>query len=150
GVPVLVGRNRRLTGRAACGPGGTGILPVKHSCPASRTSGSGILPVSRSCSGSYPDIRSNVCVLDDSFQYWRLRKDLELLLIDAAQPLARAHLFPRGRQREPVSAARRAHAAILTHADRASASEKEAQITLLLRHNPSLRLAEARHRPGSA
>src|SRR5438105_1191184 len=68
GVPVLVGRNRRLTGRAAC-----------------------------------QEMGANVCVLDDSFQYWRLRKDLELLLIDAAQPLARAHLFPRGRLREPVS-----------------------------------------------
>src|SRR5205085_2627788 len=114
-VPVLVGRNRRLTGRAAC-----------------------------------QEMGANVCVLDDSFQYWRLRKDLELLLIDAAQPLARAHLFPRGRLREPVSAARRAHAAILTHTDRAPRAAKEAQIALLLRHNPSLRIAEARHRPGSA
>ena len=42
-----------------------------------------------------------------AFQYWRLRKDLEILLVDATQCLAAARLFPHGRLREPLSAARR-------------------------------------------
>jgi tetraacyldisaccharide 4'-kinase len=136
GIPVLVGRNRRLTGRAACGlriaDCGLRIDPDRPS------------PVPQSA------IRNpqSICVLDDSFQYWRLYKDLEILLVDSTRPLAREHLFPRGSLREPVSAACRAHAAVLTHADRAPAAEKQAQAAAIRRDHPELPIAEARHRPG--
>ena len=62
---------------------------------------------------------SNAFVLDDSFQYDRVVKNLEFLCIDATVPLAREHLLPWGRLREPTWCARRADALVLTRAGQA-------------------------------
>jgi tetraacyldisaccharide 4'-kinase len=89
----------------------------------------------------------DVCVLDDAFQYWRLAKDLEIVLLDAKNPFGYGRLLPSGMLREPLSGLRRAHAAILTHADRASRQEREGITRRLRALNPRLILAEARHLP---
>ncbi len=60
---------------------------------------------------------TNAFVLDDSFQYDRVVKDNELLLIDVSAPFFEESLLPLGRLREPVWCARRADAVILTRAD---------------------------------
>jgi tetraacyldisaccharide 4'-kinase len=112
GVPVLVGRNRRLTGAVA-----------------------------------FRDHGATVCLLDDAFQYWRLAKDLEIVLIDANRPPAGEALFPRGILREPLAALRRAGMVLLTHADRAPAGQPESLRADLLRRFPDLVVAETRHRP---
>lgn len=59
---------------------------------------------------------SAVFLLDDGFQHLRLHRDLDILVIDASQPLERNHLFPRGTLREPVGGLRRAQV-ILIHGD---------------------------------
>ncbi len=112
GVPVVVGKNRRVTGRLAVAEHG-----------------------------------AEVCILDDSFQYWRLAKDLEIVLVNAARPLSEERLFPRGHLREPPAALRRADGAILTHADRAREADRTALRDFLRHHHPALAIAEARHRP---
>jgi tetraacyldisaccharide 4'-kinase len=56
----------------------------------------------------------DVIVLDDAFQHIRLKRDINLLLLDHRAPLGYGHLLPRGRLREPLSALRRAHALIFT------------------------------------
>jgi tetraacyldisaccharide 4'-kinase len=61
-----------------------------------------------------------VFVLDDGFQHRRARRDLDLVLLDAARPFADGHVLPRGILREPRENLRRADAVILTHADLAS------------------------------
>jgi tetraacyldisaccharide 4'-kinase len=61
---------------------------------------------------------AEVVILDDAFQHLALARDFNLLLMDAARPLGNGHLLPRGVLREPVSALRRAHAVVLTRADR--------------------------------
>jgi tetraacyldisaccharide 4'-kinase len=57
-------------------------------------------------------------LLDDGYQHLRLARDLNLLLVDATEPLAEARLIPSGRLREPLSALRRADAVIVTRSDR--------------------------------
>jgi tetraacyldisaccharide 4'-kinase len=52
-------------------------------------------------------------VLDDGFQHRRLRRDLDLVVIDATNPFGYGHVFPRGTLREPVSGLRRADAVII-------------------------------------
>ena len=52
----------------------------------------------------------DVALLDDGFQHHRLARDLDLVLIDAAQGLGNGHLLPRGPLREPVAALARADA----------------------------------------
>lgn len=56
----------------------------------------------------------DIVLLDDAFQHLRLRRDLNLLLLDARRPFGNSHVFPRGRLREPVSAMVDADAVIMT------------------------------------
>lgn len=55
-------------------------------------------------------------ILDDGFQHLRLRRDLDLVLLDAHKPFDNGHCLPLGRLRESPSALRRAHAVIFTRA----------------------------------
>ncbi len=48
-----------------------------------------------------------VFILDDGFQHRRLHRDLDIVIVDRSQPLARNRVFPRGTLREPLSALRR-------------------------------------------
>jgi len=52
-------------------------------------------------------------VLDDGFQHWGLRRDCDIVLIDALDPLS-GGVLPLGHLREPYSALRRADAVVLT------------------------------------
>lgn len=56
----------------------------------------------------------DVVILDDAFQHRRIHRDVNLLLMDFTHPLGNGHLLPRGPLREPVAAARRAHAVVFT------------------------------------
>jgi tetraacyldisaccharide 4'-kinase len=57
----------------------------------------------------------DVVVLDDGFQHRRLKRHLDLLLMDHASPLGNGRLLPAGRLREPpMPALARAGAVILT------------------------------------
>lgn len=56
----------------------------------------------------------DVILMDDGFQHLRLRRSLDLLLLDAADPFGNGRIFPRGVLREPIGAAARAHAIVLT------------------------------------
>lgn len=58
-------------------------------------------------------------LLDDGFSHLALKRDLDLLAFPAADPFAGGRLLPSGRLREPLSAAARADAAILTGAPEA-------------------------------
>jgi tetraacyldisaccharide 4'-kinase len=56
-------------------------------------------------------------VLDDGFQHLGLRRDVDLLLVDATDPAGLEALLPAGRLREPLAAIRRASAVLLTRAE---------------------------------
>lgn len=68
----------------------------------------------------------DVIVLDDAFQHLKLKRDIDLVLLDHMRPFGNSHLLPRGVLREPVSALARSAACILTRyragADEASMS----------------------------
>lgn len=56
-------------------------------------------------------------VLDDGFQHLGLHRDADLLLVDVSDPAGLQALVPAGRLREPLSAASRATALLMTRAD---------------------------------
>lgn len=56
-------------------------------------------------------------ILDDGFQYVRLRRDENILVIDATNPFGNGRLIPRGILREPLEAMGRATAIYLTRCD---------------------------------
>ena len=57
---------------------------------------------------------ADCCVLDDGFQYLRLRRELDILLIDAGDPFGGSRLPPGGRLREPLGGIRRANLILVT------------------------------------
>jgi tetraacyldisaccharide 4'-kinase len=69
----------------------------------------------------------DVFLLDDGFQHLPLARDLNILLIDASQPLARQTLLPTGRLREPVSAMARADALVVTRTETVAGSNAAIQ-----------------------
>jgi tetraacyldisaccharide 4'-kinase len=66
---------------------------------------------------------SDVIVLDDGFQHLKLRRDLDLVLLDYRKPFGNGHLLPRGVMREPASALLCANAIILTRSDTVNDNE---------------------------
>ncbi len=79
-------------------------------------------------------------ILDDGYQHMALKRDLNLLLLDAARPFGNGFLLPVGCLREPPSAMKRADMVILTRAD---ASTKNDQITKLAPSIPVIRAVHA-------
>ncbi len=58
--------------------------------------------------------KPDVLVLDDAYQHLRLKRDINLLLMDSSRPLGNGYLFPRGVLRETASSISRGDAIILT------------------------------------
>ncbi|UCH36175.1 MAG: tetraacyldisaccharide 4'-kinase [Armatimonadota bacterium] len=111
GAAVLVGKDRRETGRKAVDAFGADVL-----------------------------------ILDDGFQYWRLAKDYEIVLVDALAPFGSGLLLPAGILREPVDHIRRADAVWISHADLAGANRVAAIRARLSRFFDG-RIIETVHRP---
>lgn len=65
----------------------------------------------------------DVIVLDDGFQHRRLRRDLDLVLVDAGRPFGNGYLLPRGMLREPASALARCDAIVITRSSRETDEE---------------------------
>jgi 3-deoxy-D-manno-octulosonic-acid transferase len=60
--------------------------------------------------------RPDVFLLDDGFQHTRLRRDLDIVVIDALNPFGGGVVFPLGDLREPMTALRRAGAFVIMRA----------------------------------
>lgn len=61
-------------------------------------------------------LQPDIFLLDDGFQHRRLARDLDIVLIDALNPLAGGAVFPLGYLREPWSALSRADAFVIMRA----------------------------------
>jgi tetraacyldisaccharide 4'-kinase len=95
------------------------------------------------------ELDSEVLVLDDGFQHRRLRRDLDLVLLDATCPWGYGYLFPRGLLREPSASLRRAHMILLTRCDQVPA-ESVAQLRMEVeRWAPAVPIAETTHQPAA-
>jgi tetraacyldisaccharide 4'-kinase len=90
---------------------------------------------------------SEVLILDDGFQHRRLARDLDVVLIDASQPWAHGHLFPRGFLREGWSGLGRAGLVVVTRCDQVSADERGRLREAVAHVAPALPVVETVHRP---
>jgi len=87
----------------------------------------------------------HVLVMDDGFQHLRLRRDLDIVLINARNPFGCGQLLPRGILRESVSALRRARIVVLTKVDpHRDPDELEERIAAI---NPDAAVFRSRFRP---
>ncbi len=81
--------------------------------------------VGRVVLSQYPDA---VLVGDDMFQHHRLHRDLDIVAVDALDPLGGGAMLPRGLLREPSARLRRAGVIIQTRADDAEATIKSRRL----------------------
>jgi tetraacyldisaccharide 4'-kinase len=62
------------------------------------------------------ELQPDVILLDDGFQHVRLKRDEDIVLVDALNPLA-GGMFPLGRRREPLESLKRATTIVITRVD---------------------------------
>ena len=91
------------------------------------------------------DYQVDTVILDDGFQQWRIKKDLDIVTIDAANPWANLAVLPRGILREPIGSLRRAHIFVLTKVN--LNPHHQAVEQLLKEVNPRALIVEAVHKP---
>lgn len=83
-------------------------------------------------------------LLDDGFQYWKLRgRRHDVVLVDCQQPFGNEHLLPRGTLREPPGHLARASTIFLTKSDGNTQALRERIRTV----NPRARIIECIHQP---
>jgi len=86
----------------------------------------------------------DIILLDDAFQHWRLRRDLDIVTIDGTRPFGNKYLIPRGILREPLSSLKRADVFMITKSDAGDTEEIE---NALKNINPHAVFAESVYRP---
>ncbi len=93
------------------------------------------------------ELDTQLIVLDDGFQHRRLARDLDIVLIDATEPLGYEHLFPRGMLREPIAGLRRADVVALTRCNLVSPHRRSALRSQLRPLAPQAVWVEIAQRP---
>ena len=93
------------------------------------------------------ELDGQLIVLDDAFQHRRIRRDLDIVLIDALAPFGYGRLLPRGLLREPLSGLARADVVALSRADAVTDSVKAALRSQVRQFAPSAAWLEVAHQP---
>ena len=90
---------------------------------------------------------ADVLVMDDGFQHRRLRRDVDIVLIDATNPFGYGHCLPRGLLREGPRALREAHAIVITRSDAVTDDELDTLRQRIVLLAPGVSIHLAVHRP---
>ncbi len=83
-------------------------------------------------------------ILDDGFQYLRLKHRRDIVLVDRTNPFGNGRLLPRGILREPIKSIRRAHFIFITKSNGDGAADLKRRLREL---NPEAEISECCHRP---
>ena len=82
-------------------------------------------------------------ILDDGFQYQKLRHSLEVVLVDKTNPIGNGNMLPRGVLREPAKHLSRADFVFITKSD----GDSEDVRNLVRSYNETAEIIECRHAP---
>ena len=88
---------------------------------------------------------ARVLVLDDGFQHRRLRRDLDIIAIDATCPFGYEKILPAGFLREPLKGLKRAGAVVITRYEQAQPQEADGIVERIKKINPDILIAKAVH-----
>lgn len=92
------------------------------------------------------ELGADALLLDDGFQHRALARDLDVVVLDAANPVGNGRLLPAGPNREPLAALRRAGLVWLSRVDQAS-PEALARWRALALEATGRPAVESRHAP---
>ena len=84
-------------------------------------------------------------ILDDGFQYQKLKHSIEVVLVDSTNPLCNGNLLPRGILREPVRHLKRADIIFLTKCR----GDVSAVVQEIRKYNKTAEIVECTHAPKS-
>jgi tetraacyldisaccharide 4'-kinase len=84
-------------------------------------------------------------VLDDGFQHRKVKRDFDLVLINATEPFGFGHVLPRGLLREPMAGLRRADALLITRSSQVDAAAMAKIESTLKKYNPTSLIYRADH-----
>lgn len=84
----------------------------------------------------------DLIILDDGFQHRKLKRDENIILIDATKPFGDRYLLPKGRLREDLSGLWRASEFIITKADMVSKEKVDEIKKELNKYNKSIKVAK--------
>ena len=89
----------------------------------------------------------DLLLLDDGYQYTRLHRDENVLIMDAVNAAGNGKLLPRGILREPLRAISRASHVIVTRCDQADYESIEALTQTIQEHAPNKPIRKTFHAP---
>jgi tetraacyldisaccharide 4'-kinase len=90
---------------------------------------------------------AEVVILDDGYQHWQLKRDVDILLVDAVNVFGNEHILPRGTLREPMSHISRADVCLLTKVDQAAEGSREHIRETVHLYNEKALIVESIHQP---
>ena len=91
---------------------------------------------------------ADTIILDDGFQYRRLKRDLDIVCVDATNPFGNGWVIPSGSMREAKNSLKRADIFLITKADLVSDKDKLEKLEKkLIAINHRAVIAKAIHRP---
>jgi tetraacyldisaccharide 4'-kinase len=90
---------------------------------------------------------AKVLIMDDGFQHRRLGRDLDIVTIDGTVPFGYGKLLPAGLLREPVTALKRADAAVITRCDQVDEAKLLQLEDRLRQINQEMVVARSVHAP---
>jgi tetraacyldisaccharide 4'-kinase len=139
GLVELVGENKNRIAWTGVGDEPYLLASRLHDVPV-------IVSKNRRASGAYAERKypAEVLVLDDGFQHWKLSRDLDIVVIDAANPFGNSKLFPAGILREPLSSLKRADIFVLNKTDQVSS--KQNLIHMLKSYNQDAPIVESEYK----
>lgn len=91
--------------------------------------------------------KCDVIILDDGFQHLALKRDVDIVMVDAKRPFGNSWILPAGPLREFPAALRRADILCVSRVDEADAASVEAVRDRLWRINPDALIIESVHKP---
>lgn len=103
----------------------------------------------RATTGRYAveNFGTEIAILDDGYQHWQLKRNLDILLIDSINIFGNGYVLPRGTLRESLSHLNRADVCLLTKVDQAAPHSCEYIRETLAQNNNHALVVESVHNP---
>ena len=101
----------------------------------------------RDVTGSYAveNLHAEVIIMDDGFQHWQLKRDMDIVLVDTQNLFGNGVMLPGGVMREPLSHLDRADIFLFTRSDRSSQLIRESLADSIRRYNKKAPIVESIH-----
>ncbi|SEI82919.1 lipid-A-disaccharide kinase [Propionispira arboris] len=108
-----------------------------------------LIGAERAITGQYAveHFGAEVAILDDGYQHWQLKRDMDILLIDAINVFGNSYMLPRGTLREPVTHLDRADVCLMTKVDQAAPGVCEQIKETVAKYNEHALIVESIHLP---